>query len=352
MTPIEAMNDNYMQVDSIIHIGANEGQERFVYRSTGASRCIYIEPIGQVFDILERNISGWEGHRALKALCSDRTGETITFNIASNGGESSSMLGLGDHAKFHPSIVYTRQETMSTVTLDDLLTEANIARQFNLVVIDTQGAELKVLRGATETVRNSDAFFVEVSESPLYDGGCTFAEITEYMGSMGLNLRWAQLNANGHGDAFYRRRSYLNDLPMYSGNKALGKLAEQSSRSMWSTGRESEGATNGQVTGSFGFHTDKEQNPWWKLDLGAVIPIHEIRIFNRMGMCKSRSKSIQVFLSNDGESWELIHDQDGKVFGGIDGRPLRILLKDISGRYVKLMLNDFEYLHLDEVQVY
>ena len=206
MTPIELMSAQHLPLDSIIHIGANEGQERFQYQSSGASRCIYVEPISQVYEILEKNIAGFEGHRAIKAVCSDRTGERISFNIANNGGLSSSILDLGNHAQIYPHIVYSEQEQMTTLTLDDLLTQMAIPRKSNLIVIDTQGAELKVLRGATETAKSCDAFFVEVSETPLYEGGCTFAEVTEFMKEMGFHLRWAYLHPTGDGDAFYRRR--------------------------------------------------------------------------------------------------------------------------------------------------
>ena len=38
----------------------------------------------------------------------------------------------------------------------------------NLLVIDTQGSELKVLTGAKETLLAVDGVFVEISEQPLY----------------------------------------------------------------------------------------------------------------------------------------------------------------------------------------
>jgi hypothetical protein len=65
-------------------------------------------------------------------------------------------------------------------------------------------------------------------------------------------------------------------------NLALNKSATQSSVSAWSHGRTCEedarGGNNGTISGSYGFHTEKEREPWWQVDLEDVFEIQEIRI--------------------------------------------------------------------------
>jgi len=81
----------------IIHVGASWGQEYRAYRDSGAKTVLYIEPIDEIFERLKANVSGTEGHHAIRALCSNLSGQKVNFNIASNGGESSSILPLGNH---------------------------------------------------------------------------------------------------------------------------------------------------------------------------------------------------------------------------------------------------------------
>lgn len=90
----------------IIHVGANYGQEFDAYRSSLAETVLYIEPISGVFESLRDKVEQEPGHHAIRAVCSDKSGEVVTFNIASNSGQSSSILELGNHAKLYPNIVY------------------------------------------------------------------------------------------------------------------------------------------------------------------------------------------------------------------------------------------------------
>ena len=343
-------------VESILHVGANEGQERHDYHQSGASPCIYIEPVEAVFGKLQENLKDMPYHRAVQALCLDVAGEEILFNVASNDGQSSSILALGSHAEFHPSITYTNVQPIIATTIDRLIAEHCPKRVPNVLVVDAQGADLRVLKGARRSLPHVDAVFIEVSESPLYEGGCTFREITNFLEDFGLHLRWVTLDSNGHGEAFYYRPKLKIDAwPIYGGNIALGKPATQSSLCEWSYFFKAEGpsgAVNGKLTGFFGFHTDVEDHAWWQVDLEAIQPLNEIRIFNRMDAGRERSRSLQILLSDDGDAWRVIHDQAGYTFGGADERPLRVMTTGMSARFVRLRLQEHAPLHLDQVQIY
>jgi FkbM family methyltransferase len=343
-------------IESILHVGANEGQERLNYQWEGASPCFYVEPVREVFETLKQNVSTMPWHFAIEAVCSDVEGQEIAFHVASNGGQSSSFLELGRCAVLHPEIRYTSVELMTTTTVDRLIEKHSPRRVPNLFIIDTQGADLHVLRGARRSLPCVDGVFIEVSEQPLYAGGCTREQIARFLADFGLHQRWIMLDANGNGDAFFcRDKTAPLPMPEYRGNLARGKAASQSSTCQWShyfTADGPGGGVNGYISGFFGFHTDEEDQPWWQVDLGAIQPLQEVRIFNRLDAARQRSRTLRVFLSHDCITWRLVHDQGGYTFGGNDGRPLRVMLSDQSARYVRLQLNERSYFHLDEVEVY
>lgn len=130
------------------------------------------------------------------------------------------------------------------------------------------------------------------------------------------------------------------------------KPASQSSTSQWSHANDSLGALDGVKNGSFGFHTEKERNPWWQVDLGSLAAITEIRVFNRLDCCSERARTLQVLVSADGKTWQVAYRHDGSIFGGADGKPLRIPLGNPSARYVRLQLAEENWFHLDEVEVF
>jgi hypothetical protein len=141
--------------------------------------------------------------------------------------------------------------------------------------------------------------------------------------------------------------------PLPSFNLALNKPAQQSSLSYYSKPEDAQGAVNGIKTGSFGFHTNKEINPWWQVDLEDIYNLSEIRIYNRLDTALDRISTLEVLVSPDDHNWQTIYvNKQNKVFGGIDGQPLIISIPSIVARFVRLQLKENNYLHVDEVEVF
>lgn len=188
---------------SILHIGAHWGQEAPAYFASGIERAVFVEAIPAVFEKLEENIAPYPGFRGIQALCSDVNGAEVQFNVSSNAGGSSSMLGLGNHATLYPEVRYVETLKLTTTTADALVAQCCPGEQFDLLVLDTQGAEMHVLRGARGILRSTTALWVEVSEEPLYENGCTFDEVTAYVRNCDFRLRHVHINKQGWGDALY-----------------------------------------------------------------------------------------------------------------------------------------------------
>ena len=41
------------------------------------------------------------------------------------------------------------------------------------------------------------------------------------------------------------------------------------------------GGCDGVTNGKWGFHTAEQENPWWQVDLGEVVPLQQVRVWNR-----------------------------------------------------------------------
>lgn len=111
------------------------------------------------------------------------------------------------------------------------------------------------------------------------------------------------------------------------------------------------GAVDGKINGEFGFHTDEQDKPWWQVDLGKVVALDSVVVYNRT-VAAERVSKLRLLLSDDGKAWRTAYDHDGSVFfGHKDGAPLRVALKGAPARYVRLTTMQRTWLHLDEVQV-
>jgi len=133
---------------------------------------------------------------------------------------------------------------------------------------------------------------------------------------------------------------------------ALGKCAEQSSLSRWSTEDGAAAAVLNKRVRHYAIHTELEDAPWWQVDLGEAFPIDMIVVLNRRDDHDWRARTLRVEVSEDGEHWLLVH-AGLSYFGDGRSKPALQLVLDgmIHARYVRLSLDERQYLHLFRVQV-
>ncbi len=113
------------------------------------------------------------------------------------------------------------------------------------------------------------------------------------------------------------------------------------------------GGCDGVKNGLWGFHTGREERPWWQVDLGREMPLERVLVYNRCDGATERASRLELCLSCDGSSWSVAYRHDGSGFRGVpDGKPLAIGLKGARARFVRVELPGTEFLHLDEVEVY
>jgi mono/diheme cytochrome c family protein len=125
------------------------------------------------------------------------------------------------------------------------------------------------------------------------------------------------------------------------------------------TWADAAGAVDGVKNGRYAFHTARERNPWWQVDLGKRQPIARIVVYNRLDYAPGlhNADGLKVLTSDDGKAWTLRHDNRGKHFGGLRGaKPLEVRFKagQVRARFVRLALEEGRpvYFHLDEVEIY
>ncbi len=112
------------------------------------------------------------------------------------------------------------------------------------------------------------------------------------------------------------------------------------------------GAVDGVKGGGFGFHTERQANPWWQVDLEQRHALDRVLVFNR-GSAQERARYLVLLVSDDGVRWRDVYTHDGSVFGDSAGKkPLVIDLDGCEARFVRVQIRDNNWLHLSEVEVY
>jgi FkbM family methyltransferase len=330
-------------VDGLIHIGANRANEYPSYHARTSGPLLYIEAIPDMSEYVAAKLDPQRPHFVRQAVVSDTSGETVRFNVSSNDGKSSSLLGLGRHATIYPHVKYETVLSLVTERMDDVVAERPEHAQYNVLVIDVQGAELKVLKGAPSLLANVDAVFTEVSSEPLYEGGCTFLEITNFLASAGFVFRSASMKREGWGDAFYSRsRTRLHAL--LHDSLALKRPARQSS--FYRKNYPADAAVDGVLATDFSIHTaEGDAQPWWEVDLGCPTDIRRIICLDRPKF-EARAASMSFSTSLDGANYDVVYRRDSKHLDAFVDARIRS-----TARFVRVKLDDGGPLHFRQLIV-
>jgi len=188
----------------VLHIGANDGAERHLYARYDLP-VIWVEPIDEVFERLLTNISKFGKQRAFKYLLSNVDRQEFDFKIANNGGLSSSILELSRHKDIWPDVNFVKTQKIVSRTLEKMIQIEQI--QFDgldTLVMDTQGSELLVLKGAGDLIAKFRYLKLEAADFEIYKGCCTVDELKAYLRPFGFSeiMRRRFAGDAGIGDCF------------------------------------------------------------------------------------------------------------------------------------------------------
>lgn len=202
LIPLETLITKYnIKFEGILHVGAHECEELIEYEKyLPRNKILWIEAIPE--KVLQ-NRTKYSDLLIHNAVVSD-VEEDVKFNI-SNNGQSSSMLELGLHKLFYPSIKYTHYFETRTKLLKDIISDYNI--KYNFLNLDIQGAELKALKGMESYLSSVDYIYTEVNADYVYKDCAIITEIDEYLIKFGLHRVETEWAGYTHwGDAFYIRK--------------------------------------------------------------------------------------------------------------------------------------------------
>ena len=175
-------------IDAVLDVGANTGQFARLLRQSGFTGRIHsVEPLQRAYDRLEAAARGDAQWTVQRAAVGAEAG-TLTMNVSGNSVSSSVLPMLDRHEAAAPSARYVAQEEVPAVTVDDMVTDNDLAPERTLLKIDVQGYEKAVLDGAAKTLAHFRGVRTEMSLVPLYDGQALMPEIVGHLGGLGFEL--------------------------------------------------------------------------------------------------------------------------------------------------------------------
>jgi len=211
----------------LFDVGACEGEESIRYSKIFPFSSIYIfEPLPKNQIHIIENISkyNFENLNLIPFAVSDEDGEAEFYvssghpeNLSTDldwdfGNKSSSLLS--PEKSNNPSwLSFEEKIQVETIKLASF-SKKNEISEVDFMHMDVQGAELKVLKGANEFIKNIKAIWLEVSDIELYKNQPLRIDIEEFMISNGFDLIKSELEGKV-GDQFYLNKNYFKTISFF-----------------------------------------------------------------------------------------------------------------------------------------
>lgn len=175
---------NHYEVSTVLDVGANSGQYGRELRRAGyQGRILSFEPLPDPYSELSAQAAKDPLWDAYQCAIGDAHG-LVTMNVAGAGGESSSVLPMLDaHREACPERNYVGTVETRMRTLDEVTPDSEV-----FLKLDVQGFERQALAGAGNVLSRCVGMQLELSFTPLYEGGMLYREVLDFANSLGFEL--------------------------------------------------------------------------------------------------------------------------------------------------------------------
>lgn len=167
-----------IKVNGCIHVGSHHAQEHPDYVAAGIKRFVYIEPCTAAFNVLKNKFAAHHHIQLFNYACGEVECEQVMYTGSQNEGQSNSLLKMAKHSQIHPGITLPNTELVTVKRLDSL----GLAHKgYQLLVMDCQGFEGRVIKGAAETLKQMNYVYTEVNKDEVYQGCTLIGELDELL---------------------------------------------------------------------------------------------------------------------------------------------------------------------------
>jgi len=185
------------KIKRVLHVGADRGGELPQYQQMGVEEVVWVEANPEVYGELLENleIMNITDVKSLtyNQLVTDQDDVETDFNLY-YGHDAGHLVGnkgmsslLKARNSWWGSECYRGTIQLNSLSVDTFLKRNEIDNSFDMMNIDTQGAELMVFKGATEVLNKVNMINCEVTfHTPYYHDNPNFDEVYEYLKLFGF----------------------------------------------------------------------------------------------------------------------------------------------------------------------
>ncbi|MCX6046235.1 MAG: FkbM family methyltransferase [Chloroflexi bacterium] len=233
----------YEKPKVIFEVGAHAGDPELIdYCQRTGARLYMFEPLPARYQELVTKTSHIPSIQVFPLAVSNYDGHA-QFNVA-NFDDCSSLLAFDEKVndtwvfKWHPidRFEMVKQIEVEVTRLDTFMEKYGI-EQVDLIEIDTQGQDLRVVESLGDKIKQVKKIQLEVNvfHAPLYTNSCGKQEVLDYFAQQGYepHVSWRQTMNREENITFRNKRFYPNPLQ----NVGLSLLEQATQKGYYTSAR-------------------------------------------------------------------------------------------------------------------
>ena len=206
------------KINRVLHVGADRGGELPQYQQMGVKEVVWVEANPEVYGELLENlkIMNIENVNSLpfNQLITDKDDVETDFNLY-YGWDAGHLVGnkgmssiLKAKNSWWGSECYRGTIKLNSLSLDTFLQRNELGYDFDLLNMDTQGAELLISKGGTKVLENVKVINTEVTlYNPYYHGNPLIGELEDLFSQFGFKHIHTELSGDRcWGDAVFTKK--------------------------------------------------------------------------------------------------------------------------------------------------
>jgi len=169
--------------DLVIDVGVGYGTNE-LYEAYPNASIILVEPLAEEYSDALKLISGKYYCEIIgKALGSEEG--TSEINFSKDRLQKASLFTRTNLTKNSGEVA---KKTIQVTTLDNVLRDRDLSNKTIMLKIDTEGGELSVLKGATQTLKHTECVIAEVNLAKRFENSYEFEELVFFMSENGFKV--------------------------------------------------------------------------------------------------------------------------------------------------------------------
>ncbi|ULQ56252.1 FkbM family methyltransferase [Flavihumibacter rivuli] len=190
---------------SILEAGACDGNDtQELARLWPKGKVYSFEPVPEMYKKAAERNRQEKNVKLYPFALNDSTGK-VTINISSGrSNASSSILKPKGHLDVHPDVLFSESIDVPSFTIDDWACNEGVTH-IDLMWLDMQGAEYKVLKAAPRILQTVKLIYSEVSLIETYEGVVLYPQYRDWLAMQGFKVIREDLPYEDMGNVLFGR---------------------------------------------------------------------------------------------------------------------------------------------------